>query len=171
MRCFSGVPPREMWGDVEHGQSRNVPAVLGAFSSSVMSQRRAKTYRTEIFEAMSNGPSKPIFDVEIPMSKVLGEEMKEDCRSCKVIGVPSFSPSILNPATDNFPPRNRRTHRCRSVYLHVWPLPTSPTRRSHHEGQHTLGDWRPEIRDLRHNCQFGWDGCLQSDHVTTCLML
>ncbi|KAL0639331.1 hypothetical protein Q9L58_001557 [Maublancomyces gigas] len=35
---------------------------------------------------MSSGPSKPIFDVEIPLSKVLDEEMKEDCRSCKVIG-------------------------------------------------------------------------------------
>lgn len=59
--------------------------VLGAFSSSVMSQHQAKPCR---IETMSNGPSKPIFDVEIPLSKILDEEMKEDCRSCKVIGMP-----------------------------------------------------------------------------------
>lgn len=61
--------------------------VLGAFSSSVMSQRRAKICK---FEAMSNEPSKPIFDVEIPLSKILDEEMKEDCGPCKVIGAPLF---------------------------------------------------------------------------------
>lgn len=52
---------------------------------------------------MSNGPSKPIFDVEIPLSKILDEEMKEDCGSCKVIGTPLSPPLMLNPI-DNFRP-------------------------------------------------------------------
>lgn len=53
---------------------------------------------------MSPGPSKPIFDVEVPLSKVLDEEMKEDCRSCKVIGTSYPPPLMLNPTTEEFLP-------------------------------------------------------------------
>lgn len=43
---------------------------------------------------MPGESSKPIFDVPIPLAKILNEDKKEDCPSCRAVGSSYFFPPL-----------------------------------------------------------------------------